>query len=223
MQIDFYWLQKRHGLALGCALGPHGCLANGRRGQGGDGLHVTKHQRACRQRCHGEIERNLGLSACKKIGGGALRYVEETVNLAPLNGFARTFHALEVHDYPTRLKGVESSCHAARSGRTIEVNHTYGHVFRLAFSHQRSEENGYDDREKHKAHQIHGVVANQSALTTHGSPQRFWKRDGLFCHGFLMTSDIPGRSPSNLPTGRAFTSNVFRSYCPVAFVAFQTA
>ena len=40
---------------------------------------------------------------------------------------------------------------------------------------------------------------------------------------YFITSVIPGLSPSNFVTGRAFTSKVFRSYCPLLFVAFHTA
>lgn len=40
---------------------------------------------------------------------------------------------------------------------------------------------------------------------------------------FLMMSDMPGRRPSIFSTGRAFTSNVFKSYWPLLFVAFHTA
>lgn len=40
---------------------------------------------------------------------------------------------------------------------------------------------------------------------------------------FLIISDIPGLSPSSFVTGRAFTSKVFKSYCPLLFVAFHTA
>ena len=40
---------------------------------------------------------------------------------------------------------------------------------------------------------------------------------------YLIISDIPGRKPSISSTGRAFTSNVFRSYCPFVLVAFHTA
>ena len=40
---------------------------------------------------------------------------------------------------------------------------------------------------------------------------------------FFSTSDMPGRSPSILSIGRAFTSKVLRSYCPFDFVAFHTA
>lgn len=36
---------------------------------------------------------------------------------------------------------------------------------------------------------------------------------------YLIISDIPGRKPSNFSVGRALTSKVFRSYCPLALVA----
>ena len=40
---------------------------------------------------------------------------------------------------------------------------------------------------------------------------------------FFSTNDIPGRRPSILSIGRAFTSKVLRSYCPFDLVAFHTA
>ena len=41
--------------------------------------------------------------------------------------------------------------------------------------------------------------------------------------GYFITNDMPGLRPSSFSTGRALTSKVFRSYWPLAFVAFQTA
>ena len=41
-------------------------------------------------------------------------------------------------------------------------------------------------------------------------------------HFFNITL-IPGRKPSALSCGDAFTSNVFKSNCPVVLVAFQAA
>ena len=40
---------------------------------------------------------------------------------------------------------------------------------------------------------------------------------------YLMMSDVPGRNPSSLVIGRAFTSKVLRSYSPLSLVAFQVA
>jgi len=45
-------------------------------------------------------------------------------------------------------------------------------------------------------------------------------------HCLLFLDDgthSPGRNPSVLSTGTAFTSKVFRSNCPVVLVAFQAA
>ena len=39
----------------------------------------------------------------------------------------------------------------------------------------------------------------------------------------LRMMDMPGRRPSIFVSGRAFTSKVFKSYCPVVLVAFHTA
>ena len=50
-----------------------------------------------------------------------------------------------------------------------------------------------------------------------------WRGRYVWGGNYFITSVIPGRRPSVLPTGRAFTSKVLRSYCPLDFVAFHTA
>ena len=51
---------------------------------------------------------------------------------------------------------------------------------------------------------------------------RLWTVLFIVCY-FSMMALIPGRNPSVLSTGTAFTSKVFRSNCPVVLVAFQAA
>ena len=67
-----------------------------------------------------------------------------------------------------------------------------------------------------------GLVAMRNTSRRAMRNIRLWTVLFIVCY-FSMMALIPGRNPSVLSTGTAFTSKVFRSNCPVVLVAFQAA
>ena len=124
-----------------------------------------------------------------------------------------------------RLKSIETTYQISGGRCVIQVDDTNRHIHRLSFLQHRSKEEHRQQREDNHTERIDGVTQKNPALPHR---QRIYVpqclQDRMFNYDYyLITSDIPGRKPSMASTGRALTSKVFKSYCPLALVAFQTA
>ena len=164
MQVNDNRLEHAHNLLFRQPLGTQQRSSYTGGAKRRNGFQVTVKQCSRRIRRRTVIKRNLRLAHGKKFRRSAFGYIKKRVNLVALYSTAGFSHTGITRRDFSRLESVKFPYKCACCRGIVVVNHTHGHVCRLAVSHKGREEYGDNHRKHNHAEQIHQVLAHYATL-----------------------------------------------------------
>ena len=164
MAVDGDGLQPGHHVVLTHALGPQLLAEDGQADEFAGGLQLLHQQVGRHQIAVVGIERHAGLARAQCLTGGAGRYVEETVDVAPPHGLVGLAERAVLIADVGQLHGVYHAAQLARGGRVVGIHHRSGQTGGQSLPHERREEQRAGQRRNNHHEEKHRTMSQHPAF-----------------------------------------------------------